>query len=116
MFGVVKLNQFAHVKKRRFIAHAGSLLHVVRYYNKRVVFLKLMKKLLNTVYVTTEGAALRKDGENLVAEVEGEVKVCAKLRKGLLIGFNGFEEILGLGFVHLCLLLSPSCPHFLLLQ
>lgn len=30
-----------------------------------------MKKLLNTVYITTEGAALRKDGENLVAEVEG---------------------------------------------
>ena len=33
-----------------------------------------MKKLLNTVYVTTEGAALRKDGETLVAEVEGEIK------------------------------------------
>lgn len=31
-----------------------------------------MKKLLNTVYVTTEGAGLRKDGENLVAEVDGE--------------------------------------------
>lgn len=30
-----------------------------------------MKKLLNTVYVTTKGAALRKDGENLVAEIEG---------------------------------------------
>jgi len=30
-----------------------------------------MKKLLNTLYVTTEGAALRKDGENLVAEIEG---------------------------------------------
>ena len=30
-----------------------------------------MKKLLNTLYVTTEGAALRKDGDNLVAEVEG---------------------------------------------
>lgn len=30
-----------------------------------------MKKLLNTLYVTTENAALRKDGENLVAEVEG---------------------------------------------
>lgn len=30
-----------------------------------------MKRLLNTLYVTTEGAALRKDGENLVAEVEG---------------------------------------------
>ncbi len=30
-----------------------------------------MKKLLNTVYITTEGASLRKDGENFVAEVEG---------------------------------------------
>lgn len=30
-----------------------------------------MKKLLNTFYVTTEGASLRKDGENLVAEIEG---------------------------------------------
>lgn len=30
-----------------------------------------MKKLLNTLYVTTENASLRKDGENLVAEVEG---------------------------------------------
>lgn len=30
-----------------------------------------MKKLLNTVYVTTEGASLRKDGENLVALVDG---------------------------------------------
>jgi CRISPR-associated protein Cas1 len=29
-----------------------------------------MKRLLNTVYVTTEGAALRKDGENLVVTVE----------------------------------------------
>lgn len=33
-----------------------------------------MKKLLNTVYITTEGAALRKDGENLVADVEGVEK------------------------------------------
>lgn len=30
-----------------------------------------MKKLLNTLYVTTEGAALRKDGENLVVDIEG---------------------------------------------
>ncbi len=29
-----------------------------------------MKKLLNTLYITTEGASLRKDGENLVADVE----------------------------------------------
>lgn len=33
-----------------------------------------MKKLLNTAYVTTEGAALKKDGENLVAEIEGVEK------------------------------------------
>jgi CRISPR-associated protein Cas1 len=32
-----------------------------------------MKKLLNTIYVTTEGCGLRKDGENLVAENEGTV-------------------------------------------
>jgi len=31
-----------------------------------------VKKLLNTLYVTTEGAGLRKDGENVVAEIEGE--------------------------------------------
>lgn len=30
-----------------------------------------MKKLLNSVYVTTPGAALRKEGENLVVELEG---------------------------------------------
>lgn len=31
-----------------------------------------MKRLLNTLYVTTEGAALRKDGENAVVLVDGE--------------------------------------------
>ncbi|MCG8507201.1 MAG: type I-C CRISPR-associated endonuclease Cas1c [Sphingomonadales bacterium] len=31
-----------------------------------------MKRLLNTLYVTTEGASLKKDGENVVAEIEGE--------------------------------------------
>jgi CRISPR-associated protein Cas1 len=31
-----------------------------------------VKRLLNTLYVTTEGASLRKDGENLVAEIEGQ--------------------------------------------
>jgi CRISPR-associated protein Cas1 len=30
-----------------------------------------VKKLLNTVYIITEGASLRKDGENLVAHVDG---------------------------------------------
>jgi CRISPR-associated protein Cas1 len=31
-----------------------------------------VRKLLNTLYVTTEGASLRKDGENFVAEIEGQ--------------------------------------------
>jgi CRISPR-associated protein Cas1 len=31
-----------------------------------------VKKLLNTLYATTEGARLRKDGENVVAEIDGE--------------------------------------------
>jgi CRISPR-associated protein Cas1 len=30
-----------------------------------------VKRLLNTLYVTTEGARLRKDGENVVAEIDG---------------------------------------------
>lgn len=34
-----------------------------------------MKKLLNTVYVTTEGAALRQEGETLLAEVDGAEKI-----------------------------------------
>jgi CRISP-associated protein Cas1 len=33
-----------------------------------------VKKLLNTLYLTTEGSSLRKEGENLVAEVEGNEK------------------------------------------
>lgn len=32
-----------------------------------------MKKLLNAIYVTTEGSSVRKDGENLVVENEGNV-------------------------------------------
>jgi CRISP-associated protein Cas1 len=30
-----------------------------------------VKRLLNTLYVTTEGASVKKEGENLVAEVDG---------------------------------------------
>ena len=33
----------------------------------------LMRKLLNTVYVTNEQAYLTLDGENLVCRVEGEI-------------------------------------------
>jgi len=33
-----------------------------------------MRRQLNTLYVTTEGAWLRKDGANIVMEVEGQVR------------------------------------------
>ncbi len=38
-----------------------------------------MRRMLNTVYVTSEGAWLRKDGANLVVEVEGEERGRAPL-------------------------------------
>lgn len=48
-----------------------------------------MKKLLNTVYVTTEGAGLRKDGENLVAEVDGVERARVPLHMiGSLVAFG----------------------------
>lgn len=50
-----------------------------------------MKKLLNTVYVTMPGAALRKDGENLVAEVDGEIRARAPLH--MLAGVVTFGSI-----------------------
>lgn len=33
-----------------------------------------MRRQLNTLYITTEGAWLRKDGENIVMEVDGEIR------------------------------------------
>lgn len=48
-----------------------------------------MKKLLNTVYVTTEGASLKKDGGNLVAEVEGAERARIPLHMlGALVVFG----------------------------
>lgn len=40
-----------------------------------------MKKLANTLYITSEGAALRKDGENLVAEVDGAERARVPLHR-----------------------------------
>ena len=51
-----------------------------------------MRKLLNTVYVTTEGAALKKDGENLVAEVEGTER--ARVPLHMLASVVAFGPIL----------------------
>lgn len=51
-----------------------------------------MKKLLNTVYVTTEGAALRKEGETLVAEIEGAEKTRVPLH--MLASIVAFGPVL----------------------
>lgn len=49
-----------------------------------------MKRLLNTLYVTTVGAALRKEGENLVAEVEGVERARVPLHMlGSVVVFGG---------------------------
>jgi CRISPR-associated protein Cas1 len=49
-----------------------------------------VKKLLNTLYATTEGASLRKDGENLVAEVDGVVRGRVPLHMlGTVVVFGG---------------------------
>ena len=34
-----------------------------------------MRRLLNTLYVTTQGAYLRKEGETVVVEVEKEIRL-----------------------------------------
>lgn len=60
-----------------------------------------MKKLLNTVYVTTEGAALRKDGENLVAEVEGEERARVPLHM--------LASVVVYGAIHLSPALVAAC-------
>jgi CRISP-associated protein Cas1 len=49
-----------------------------------------MKKLLNTLYATTEGASLRKDGENLVAEIDGAERSRVPLHMlGAVVVFGG---------------------------
>lgn len=51
-----------------------------------------MRRQLNTVYVTTEGAWLRKDGENIVMEVDGELR--ARLPAHMLQGLVCFGRVL----------------------
>lgn len=51
-----------------------------------------MRRQLNTVYVTTEGAWLRKEGLNIVMEVEGELK--ARLPIHMLEGLVCFGRVL----------------------
>ena len=51
-----------------------------------------MRKQLNTLYVTTEGAWLRKDGANIVMEVDGEIK--ARLPVHMLESMVCFGRVL----------------------
>lgn len=51
-----------------------------------------MRRQLNTVYVTTEGAWLRKDGENIVMDVEGETR--ARLPAHMLESLVCFGRVL----------------------
>jgi CRISPR-associated protein Cas1 len=49
-----------------------------------------VKKLLNTLYVTTQGASLRKDGENVVAEIDGAERNRVPLHMlGAVVVFGG---------------------------
>lgn len=60
-----------------------------------------MKKLLNTVYVTTEGASLRKDGENLVAEVDGAERA--------RVPFHMLASVVVFGGIYLSPALMQAC-------
>jgi len=60
-----------------------------------------LKKLLNTIYVTTEGAALRKDGENLVAEVDGVEKA--------RVPFHMLASVVAFGAIHMSPPLLQAC-------
>ena len=60
-----------------------------------------MKKFLNTVYVTTEGASLKKDGENLVAKVEGIERARVPLHM--------LASIVGFGPIHISPALIAIC-------
>lgn len=60
-----------------------------------------MKKLLNTVYVTTEGTALRKDGENLVAEIDGAERA--------RVPMHMLASVVAFGAIHLSPALIGAC-------
>lgn len=60
-----------------------------------------MKKLLNTIYVTTEGAVLRKDGENLVAEIDGTERA--------RVPFHMLASVVLFGAIHISPPLMQAC-------
>lgn len=60
-----------------------------------------MKKLLNTIYITTEGASLRKDGENLVAEVDNVERA--------LVPFHMLASVVVFGAIYVSPALIGAC-------
>jgi CRISPR-associated protein Cas1 len=60
-----------------------------------------VRRLLNTLYVTTEGASLRKDGENLVAEVDGEERA--------RVPFHLLASVVAFGAVYISPPLIGAC-------
>ena len=75
-----------------------------------------MKKLLNTLYVTSEGAFLRKDGETVAVEVDGATRARAPVHLlGQIVCFGqvavspalmGFAADAGITISFLCRFLS----------
>jgi CRISP-associated protein Cas1 len=62
-----------------------------------------VKKLLNTVYITTEGASLRKDGENLVAEVDGQERA--------RVPFHMLASVVAFGAIFISPALMQACAN-----
>src|SRR5699024_1704033 len=62
---------------------------------------EVMRKLLNTVYVTNEMAYLTLDGENLVCKIDGEIK--------LRIPFENIENIVCFNYVGCSPALMGKC-------
>lgn len=60
-----------------------------------------MKKLLNTLYVTTEGAGLKKDGENLVVDIEGAERA--------RVPFHMLTSVVVFGSIYLSPALIGAC-------
>jgi CRISPR-associated protein Cas1 len=60
-----------------------------------------MKKLLNTVYITTEGASLRKDGENFVAEIDGTERA--------RVPFHMLASLVTFGAIYISPALMAAC-------
>ena len=65
-----------------------------------------MKKLLNTLYVQTQGMYLRREGETVVAEKDGEVKL--RLPIHTLQGIVAFGNVMTSPFLSSLLVMAKA--------